>query len=117
MTTSRRGYVRYPFAGLIIGLIACGGIFQGSNIGLVAQDLQYNCISCADKFDKCEIDCAWTLLVSLFVDKDTYQNVSTAFLSYRTKIQQKSWIARLVAPSNSKSARTLTLRRRVRRVC
>jgi hypothetical protein len=34
-------------------------------LGVVqAQDLQFNCISCADKFDKCEIDCAWTLLVS-----------------------------------------------------
>lgn len=24
------------------------------------QDLQFECITCADKFDKCEIDCAWS---------------------------------------------------------
>ena len=27
----------------------------------VSQDLQFECISCADKFDKCELDCAWDL--------------------------------------------------------
>ena len=26
-----------------------------------AQDLQYQCITCDDKFDRCELDCAWAL--------------------------------------------------------
>jgi len=26
-----------------------------------AQDLQYHCITCEDKFDRCELDCAWSL--------------------------------------------------------
>ena len=26
-----------------------------------SQDLQFGCISCADKFDKCELDCSWSL--------------------------------------------------------
>lgn len=26
-----------------------------------SQDLQFECISCADKLDKCEIDCSWRL--------------------------------------------------------
>jgi hypothetical protein len=25
----------------------------------LAQDLQYECITCADKYDKCELDCSW----------------------------------------------------------
>ena len=28
---------------------------------IVGQDLQYECISCADVFDKCELDCSWSL--------------------------------------------------------
>jgi len=28
---------------------------------VIAQDLQYHCITCDDKFDKCELDCAWSL--------------------------------------------------------
>jgi hypothetical protein len=27
----------------------------------IAQDLQFECILCADKFDKCELDCAWSM--------------------------------------------------------
>jgi len=27
----------------------------------LAQDLQFECISCADKFDKCELDCSFNL--------------------------------------------------------
>lgn len=37
-------------------------VFSGMAILLtMSQDLQYECISCADKFDKCELDCAWNL--------------------------------------------------------
>ena len=28
------------------------------------QDLQFKCISCADAFDKCELDCSWSLPAS-----------------------------------------------------
>ena len=36
----------------------------------VSQDLQYGCITCGDKYDKCELDCAWSLqdLNSTFTD-------------------------------------------------
>lgn len=30
----------------------------------VGQDLQFECFSCADKFDKCELDCSFTLQAS-----------------------------------------------------
>ena len=37
-------------------IILCG--LQHTTIG---QDLQYECISCSDVFDKCELDCSWSL--------------------------------------------------------
>jgi len=31
-------------------------------VGLAStQELQFDCISCGDKFDRCELDCSWTL--------------------------------------------------------
>jgi hypothetical protein len=38
-----------------------------------AQDLQFECILCADKFDKCEIDCSWNLLGKNASDVDDCQ--------------------------------------------
>ena len=40
------------------------GVFVLSTVLVMlamSQDLQFECISCADKFDKCELDCAWDL--------------------------------------------------------
>ena len=38
-------------------------VCPGYNIMMItnAQDLQYDCIACDDTFDKCELDCAWSL--------------------------------------------------------
>ena len=41
---------------------------------VLAQELQYSCISCGDKFDRCELDCSWNLLGSNVSDVVTCQD-------------------------------------------
>ena len=43
---------------MLVMMLVCP-LFQ-QNVA-TAQDLQYHCITCEDKFDKCELDCAWAL--------------------------------------------------------
>jgi hypothetical protein len=36
-------------------------VFAASLLMVWGQDLQFGCLSCGDLFDKCEIDCSWSL--------------------------------------------------------
>jgi hypothetical protein len=59
---TRKSEKMWALAGVLLSVVLVL-LLDGSN-RVRGQDFQYNFITCEDKFDKCELDCSWSLLVS-----------------------------------------------------
>jgi len=77
----------------------CGGLLASSFVLFAllaltwAQDMQFDCILCADRFDKCELDCSWnnmaanaTFIAECHADCRETLNVRYIYLTYKTCI-------------------------------
>jgi len=50
------------FGQFVLALVLCLLVdLRRSSFFVRSQELQYGCISCGDIFDRCELDCSWSL--------------------------------------------------------